>query len=208
MKVKTRDRILETSLRLFNDIGEPNVTTLLISEEMSISPGNLYYHFKSKGDIVTELFGHYQGEMDDLLDVPEDAVISLEQVALFTHLTFEAIARYRFLYQDLVNVLSRHTALQKRFTGIMDQKIRAFRTIIDSLRAQGVMTTDDQTRDALCQQMGLTLCYWVSYEMLSHLNTRNRIDLGQGVFQVLTLLTPYLTEDGQLQVRLLADDYL
>lgn len=64
---------------LFNSIGEPNVTTLLISDELDISPGNLYYHFKSKGDIVGELFASYEHEMHDLLAVPEDATISLDQ---------------------------------------------------------------------------------------------------------------------------------
>src|SRR5690554_7169806 len=121
-KVKTRDRILGTSLQLFNSLGEPNVTTLLISDELDISPGNLYYHFKSKGDIVEELFDSFEAEMLDLLAVPEDAEIPLDQFSFFLHLLFEAVARYRFMYQDLVNVLSRYSQLQARFRRILKKK--------------------------------------------------------------------------------------
>ena len=66
--MKTRDRILVTSLDLFNIEGEANTTTIDIANEMDISPGNLYYHFKGKDEIIRELFTQYELALSDTLN--------------------------------------------------------------------------------------------------------------------------------------------
>ncbi len=207
-KVKTRDRILNTSLSLFNSVGEPNVTTLLISDELDISPGNLYYHFKSKGDIVGKLFDSYEHEMLDLLAVPEDADISLDQHSFFLHLMFETVARYRFLYQDLVNVLSRYDQLQTRFRRILKKKSDGFHTLCTSFRRQKMMNINDVELNALCQQLTLTACYWSSFDSLSHLNDRDSVDPGRGVYQMMYLMLPYFGDDERDEIALMSQDYL
>lgn len=207
-KIKTRDRILGTSLQLFNSLGEPNVTTLLISDELDISPGNLYYHFKSKGDIVDELFESFEAELLDLLAVPDDADVSLDEFSFFLHLLFEAVARYRFMYQDLVNVLSRHSQLQVRFRRILKKKKSAFMALCESFRRQGVMLIDEAELLSLCEQLTLTVCYWSSFDTLSHLDDRDSVDPGKGVYQMLHLILPYLAEQEQHEVRLTSRTYL
>ncbi|MBE0484848.1 TetR/AcrR family transcriptional regulator [Marinobacter sp.] len=207
-KIKTRDRILGTSLQLFNSLGEPNVTTLLISDELDISPGNLYYHFKSKSDIVDELFESYEAELLDLLAVPEDAEISLDQFSFFLHLLFEAVARYRFMYQDLVNVLSRHSQLQVRFRRLLKKKKTAFMVLCESFRHQGLMAISEDELRSLCEQLTLTACYWSSFDTLSHLDDRNSVDPGKGVYQMLHLILPYLAEEEQQEIRLTSRSYL
>jgi AcrR family transcriptional regulator len=69
-KRRTRERIIETSLRLFNDFGEPNVTTTVIADEMNISPGNLYYHFHNKDEIIESIFAVFEREIEDTLAAP------------------------------------------------------------------------------------------------------------------------------------------
>ena len=207
MKMKTRERILHASLELFNTDGEPNVTTLQIADEIDISPGNLYYHFKSKGDIVRELYDWYEERIHELLDVPE-VEISVDDQWLFLHLLFETIARFRFLYQDLVNVLSRYNQLQTRFQRVLKQKFRASKRICDSFRQQGILSATDAETDALCHQIVLTLTYWLSFEMLTHLEDKDAVDLGRGVYQVMVLVAPYLREDERRMLEEMSRDYL
>lgn len=206
-KNRTRDRILDISLLLFNSIGEPNVTTLLISDELDISPGNLYYHFRSKASIVSELYSRFEQEAGELLAVPADAAISLDQYAFFVHVLFETVARYRFLYRDLVNVLSRYPQLQPGFRRLLDRKHQAFEQICRSLRQQEQMQIDEEELDGLCRQLTLTACYWVSFDSLSHPEEPDTVDLGRGVYQMLNLIRPYLVPEAQQYVRLISRDY-
>ncbi len=50
--MKTRDRIIELAQVRFNELGYGNVTTASLATELGISEGNLWYHFKTKRDLL------------------------------------------------------------------------------------------------------------------------------------------------------------
>lgn len=54
----------------------------------------------------------------------------------------------------------------------------------------------------------LTITYWLSFETLSHLNDRDAVDLGRGVYQVMVLVAPYLREEERLVLERMSQDYL
>src|SRR5215207_10034406 len=112
---RTRERILETALELFNRAGEPHVTTADIADEMNISPGNLYYHFRNKDEIITELYATYEARVLPLLADPAGREIDVDDLWLLLHLVFEEMWAYRFLYRDLDELTSRNHRLGARF---------------------------------------------------------------------------------------------
>lgn len=204
--MKTKDRILFKSLELFNELGEPNVTTLLISDELDISPGNLYYHFKSKSDILTNLFNWYEQEINSLLEVP-DTPMDIEDQWFFLHLIFEKIAKYRFLYQDVVHVLKRHDNIRQRFNRIISKKRKATLKILHSLQEQGNFNANDSEIEALCENIVLTATFWLNYIIISQ-QELNEDALARGVYQVISLVAPYLDKEQRQLLNELKNAYL
>ena len=118
---RTAERILEVTLELFNRFGEPNVSTTLISAELNISPGNLYYHYPAKDELINSLFDRYEKALDELLQAADD-VRNVEDAWLFFHMLFELIWQYRFLYRDLNDLLSKNRRLETHFQFVLQEQ--------------------------------------------------------------------------------------
>lgn len=210
---RTRERILELSLRLFNEFGEPNITTTVIAEGMEISPGNLYYHFRNKDDIVNSLFTQFESEIGRMLAVPADRRPNIEDVWLYLHLMFELVWRYRFFYRDLSDLLSRNRTFEMHFKQILAHKIQVAQQLCLGLREQQAMEASDVQIDALATNMVVVATYWLSYEYVR--NPRNYTEheamaqaFARGCYQVLSQIGPYLRGEAHRSFEKLAEDYL
>jgi AcrR family transcriptional regulator len=208
-KRRTRERILETSLRLFNDFGEPNVTTTVISDEMEISPGNLYYHFRSKDEIVNTLFAAFEREIDGVLAAPSARGANAEDVWLFLHLLFESIWRYRFLYRDLNDLLSRNRLLEVHFKRLLERKVEVATALCEGLIASGEMKAAKVDIPALATNMVVVATYWLSYEYVR--NPRNLQEgemIARGAYQAMSLVAPFLADRSHALFERLAAAYV
>jgi AcrR family transcriptional regulator len=193
---RTRERILELSLRLFNEFGEPNITTTVIAEEMNISPGNLYYHFRNKDDIVNSIFTQFEAEINKKLAFPQGRKKYSGYLDLSAS-DFELVWRYRFFYRDLSDLLSRNRKLELNFKEILSHKIKVATDLCHDLRADGEFEATDMDIDALATNMVVVATYWLSYEYVrnprkySELQTMSE-SLARGCYQVIVLISPYL----------------
>ncbi|HEX2390347.1 MAG TPA: TetR/AcrR family transcriptional regulator [Casimicrobiaceae bacterium] len=208
---RTRERILETALALFNAAGEPHVTTADIADEMNISPGNLYYHFRNKADIIGDLYDAFEASMAPLLAGPSAGTADVEDFWLFIHVLFERMWAYRFFFRDLDEIASLDAALAARFAELVRQEQNALLALCGGMRAAAVLDATDAEIAALATNAVIVATYWMSYQRLQAAKDAAdaagmRFELG--VSQVLALLTPYLHDAHRALAEALRARYL
>ena len=207
MARQTRKRILDASLAMFNAQGEPNVTTNHIADELEISPGNLYYHFRNKDDIIEQLFGGYEQRMDAALTAPEGRLPGLEDVWLQLHLVFECIWDYRFLYRDLVDILTRNRRLRLRFARILKRADEQAHQVMRGLVKAGVMRASADELDAAATNVLVIATFWMNYAAARG-DKDERASIRDGIVQVMMLIAPFLRDAERVHLNTLTRAYI
>jgi AcrR family transcriptional regulator len=206
---RTRERILETALLLFNRFGEPHITTADIANEMEISPGNLYYHFRNKDQIIAELFAAFERRLDGLLILPKGRRADVEDLWLLLHLLFEAMWDHRFMFRDLDEILSRNRKLASRFAAIMRRGVLTVIELCRGMVATGVMRASEREIGALADNVAVVATYWISYQKISAgERAETPVSLDRAAYQVLSLIAPFLRGDARVLLDRLSHDYL
>ncbi len=204
---RTRRRILDASLELFNERGEASVTTADIAAALAMSPGNLYYHFRNKGEIVAELFGRLEARLDIEPRVGRDVSQSIEDLWLYLHLMLEAIWEFRFFYRNLHGVARGDRRLRERFNRIARRKLAAIEAPCAALAAQGALHASRDEIRTLARNVLLVATYWLDFQSLRR-GRDDAADLGQGAYQVMSLVAPYLVGDARGHLEQLGRSYV
>ncbi|MEX0837992.1 MAG: TetR/AcrR family transcriptional regulator [Parvibaculum sp.] len=159
----TKDRILTASLRLFNENGYDAVTTARISEEVGISEGNLWYHFRTKRDLVRAHQLALFVLIDKRLAIASTPDTVLEAYALFNRSAFEEVWTYQFLYRDQAEYGRTSPELEDRVHRIYEMTtnmlVRFFRHMIEARHLD--MPDDELT--ALADNVWMVIRYWPSF---------------------------------------------
>jgi len=193
LPMKTKDRILQTSLALFNDEGEPNVSTVDIASELDMSPGNLYYHFKGKEPIIQSLYSAYEVEMRDVLSAPIRKPLRIDDNWIFLYIIFEEIYDFRFFYYNLAELLSRYETLAPKFTKLLAAMKKTMRAIYEHLRREDVIAISDAELALLAERSTMLFTLWPTWSRLSEPGVSVPEAIHNGVYTIFSQTTPYLT---------------
>lgn len=194
---KTKTKILQTALGLFNNEGESQVSAVDIASVMGISPGNLYYHYKGKDQIITALFEDFEEEIRMVLSAPIKEPLNMTNNWVYLYIIFEEIYDFSFFYRNMSELLTRIPELKPRFARILSLKEQTVFSLLSTLDESGHLTFKEGEKGALAGRIAQHFTFWLQYHDLRFGTAPQKSLIDQGVFMSLIQITPYWSQgDG------------
>ncbi len=192
--MKTRDRILRASLTLFNQRGEANVSLAQIAQRLGISEGNLWYHFRSKHDLVAALFTELEARIEhNLSRPPADTEDQLAAFSDYAKQSFRDMWDYRFLYRDRLDPATQ-SALARRLVGLTERGHRQTERILAEMVRRKLLNATEAEITELAANAWIISRYWLEYLQERHgVTAISEADIQAGAKQLFALYRPYLS---------------
>jgi AcrR family transcriptional regulator len=207
--VGNRERIIEASLELFNERGASSVTTNHIAAHLSISPGNLYYHFSNKEEIIRALFPQVSGAVYAAILLPPDGEITAADVGRYHLSGIDSLWRFRFVLRDLNELLARDPILAEAFHEMQLWLRGQFESLFERLIQQGQMRRPDPPEDLarIATNSFILWSSWIRFLTSSRAKLDiDPVDVVDGALQGFLAFAPYLEPGFAEEVRAVFDE--
>ena len=199
-KGTNRERILSASIELFNQSGVVAVTTNHIAANLGISPGNLYFHFRNKEEIICELFDRM---CDDVYSVwiPNHKLDTSSSPIELIERTYEVFWAYRFFHREMYHLRRKDPSLARKWRTHIKKTVRLMTTMYAQWVKSGVMK---KIEDAAEMQMISDVFLITSSTFLQFFESperpATRRSIRIGVEHILRFLLPYYSDQLKPEV--------
>ncbi len=203
-RVGNRERIVEASLALFNERGVRSVTTNHIAAHLEISPGNLYYHFRNKEEIIREIFPRVAETAAGAIDLPKGRPISADDVGRYHLAGIRNLWEFRFFYRDLSELTARDALLAQWCNELREGLLSDFEALLRRLRRQGLMRVHDPDLELHRVAVNAVIVWtnWVNFFTAAHPTAEIAPgDILEGALQSFLTIAPFLDDAFAADVR-------
>jgi AcrR family transcriptional regulator len=161
-RTDTRSRVQEVALELFAEQGYEKTSLREIAERLGVTKAALYYHFKSKEDIVHSFTDDYFAEIDALLDwakdQPRNDATRREILDRYVGILLSGSEVFRFLEQNRAAVQAmepkeRFARFRGRLDALVDLLVGPDAPLRDRVRATTAVLSVGATCHVYLQQV-------------------------------------------------------
>lgn len=160
----TKEHIVDVAVALFNERGTAAVSTNHIAEAAGISPGNLYYHFRNKEEIILEAYERALRAYDAAWANAGAAPPSPQAILALLEDTFGAQWEFRFLQREMSWLVRANEPLRVRYRDVMFRRLSYYRSLIAAWMAAGICRPlPDERLDDLILASWVVGEQWLAY---------------------------------------------
>lgn len=163
--MKTKEKIAERALALFNEKGTDNISTRNIADDLGMSVGNLHYHFPTKTDLIRHLHSSFLEETDKLSEqLLREGPQKPDLMYKTTERTFQLIMEYQFLFRDRLTISLKIPEVTFMFKDMLKKREAEFNESIALLIKEGLLRKDlpDGQYRSLFLQIAILYNSWIS----------------------------------------------
>ena len=197
--MKTKDKIIATAIDLFNIHGTKAISTNHIAKEMGISPGNLYYHFRSKNDIIRSISDNFSNELGSVFKIQLDTIsdFSSNLTSLFNRF-FKIQQSYQFLFLEGVHLTKQDSRLLDNYTKLRSLIKKGYHELLSNLVKIKIMKRQSlNIIDDLLDAQWIIMWYWINHTILDR-NTYDDFQIKKGIKLSFSIIKPQLTSIGKV----------
>lgn len=198
---KTKKKILNTAITLYNEFGIANVRNQDIAEKAGMSLSNFNYHFGAKKDLIVAVFDL----MSEVLqkDVYGNSVLVQEGQGLFiTKSYFEFQERFSFYYLDTPNILKTYPELKDKAQKQIQESYQIIKNLNYLAIGMGMMKPESPDNpgsyDQLMHHIWIHNHFWFAHSRI--INSEDNL-VKKGIESLFSLCYPYLTNKGILSYK-------
>ena len=166
-KMSTRELILDVALVLLNERGESIVTSVDLATEMNISPGNLYYHFKGKEQVVEELYAQFHARvLIALQEITAQAKGDTKETLAGLAVVSDILQQFKFISQDIRGIHERYPNLRPSLTKLLSFLSQTLNALVKLVMDESKVTDSSNASKLLADNLLYTLMNFQCYDTL------------------------------------------
>ncbi len=197
--MKTKDKIVETAIKLFNLHGTKAISTNHIANEMGISPGNLYYHFTSKHDIIRSISDNFRSELTSAFQIQLDTISDFsDNLTTLCNRFFKIQQSYQFLFLEGVHLIKQDSRLLDNYTKLRGLIKKGYHELLSHLVKIKIMKKQSlHIIDDLLDTQWIIMWYWINHTVLDR-NIYDDFQIKKGIKLSFSIIKPQLTSIGKI----------
>lgn len=204
--IKTKEKIHQEAIRQFSEFGIQNITSRHIAKGIGISYGNLNYHFKTKEDLIWDIYRRMREEMDATYIEKGEEMSALEHYHKLLLQLEDFQYKYQFFNLDVLEICRCYPSVNESIQNTLKERKKISLSILSSIIEEGFMNPIPQeTLERIEHINRMIVSFWLTQrEVLASYEFQANGDMIKSIY---TILNPLFTDKGKEELQRVIDQH-